>query len=308
MKLPLWSKREARQLPLHRIDMRGCCVMAMVILITSACSPLQLSSVTSRPSGHHQPGQVVWHDLLTKDVDSAKRFYGQLFGWEFEPKGRYTVILNKGAAIAGIVSDETAKAQLERGWWLMYLSIADIDDTAAWVVETGGELIRGPGEMVGRGRYVVIKDPQGAPLVLLHSATGDPGTADPVMNGWLWNELWTKDTEAALQFYQFLGGYSADLVSPVEVEDPYWVLVAHQRWQAGITSLPFEDVPSQWVPAIRVADPVAVADRAARLGGRVLIRPDHPLGGGHLALIEDPSGGIFMVESWAPDNRPGKEQ
>lgn len=280
----------------------------MWALLLTACSSWRLNPITPAPTGQHRPGQVVWHDLLTRDVESAKRFYGQLFGWTFEQKGHYTTVLNGGVPIAGMVFDTTAKKRLERAWWLVYLSIAEVDDTAEWVGKSGGKVIKGPGAMVNRGRYAMIKDPQGAPLVLLRSTTGDPAPADPVMNGWLWNELWTSNTESALEFYQLLGDYAADLVSPVEKGEPYWVLVTGQRWQAGVTTVPFDNVPPQWVPVIRVADPAIVAEQVTSLGGRVLIKPDHPLGSGRVALIEDPSGGLVMVESWEPDNLPAKEQ
>jgi hypothetical protein len=29
-------------------------------------------------------GKVIWHDLITEDVDAAREFYGGLFGWTFE--------------------------------------------------------------------------------------------------------------------------------------------------------------------------------------------------------------------------------
>ena len=308
MHIHLWSRLENRQPSWQLAYLWRCHLLATIAILFWACSPLQLSPITVPPTGQHHPGQVIWHDLLTSDVDSAKHFYGQLFGWTFEQDGRYTLILNEGVPIAGIVFDKRTKKQLERAWWLVYLSITDIDETAEWVAGAGGKVIKGPSKMTNRGRYAMIKDPQGAPLVLLHSTSGDPVPADPVMNGWLWNELWALDTETALEFYQFLGSYAADLVSPAESEDAYWILVSGQRWQAGITTIPFEKLPPQWVPAVRVANPTAVADRAASLGGRVLIWPDHPLGAGHLSLIEDPSGGLIMVESWETDDLPTKEQ
>ena len=35
-----------------------------------------------------EPGRFVWHDLLTKDVAGARRFYGELLGWRFEDTKR----------------------------------------------------------------------------------------------------------------------------------------------------------------------------------------------------------------------------
>ena len=29
------------------------------------------------------PGRVVWRELMTKDVEASKAFYGAMFGWTF---------------------------------------------------------------------------------------------------------------------------------------------------------------------------------------------------------------------------------
>ncbi|MBL8739935.1 MAG: hypothetical protein JNK04_02540, partial [Myxococcales bacterium] len=31
---------------------------------------------------NNQSGRIIWHELLTNDVESAKGFYGELFGWK----------------------------------------------------------------------------------------------------------------------------------------------------------------------------------------------------------------------------------
>lgn len=268
----------------------------LLVLLLTACTPMRLTPVTTAPTERQQPGQVVWHDLLTDDVDAAKQFYGQLFGWTFEQHDSYTLVLNEGIPIAGIVTESPEKGAL-RASWVVYLSSTNVDRDVRMVEENGGKVVQQPAEMVNRGRYVIVNDPQGAPLILLHSASGDPQPAEPAIGGWLWDELWTWDTDVALAFYQPLGDYTVQQVNP-EGEDEYWVLMTDKHWQAGITTVPFINVPPQWVPVIRAADPAAVAERVPSLGGKVLLKPDNPLCGGDLALIEDPSGGIVMVESW----------
>ena len=37
----------------------------------------------SETSVEIRTGQVVWHDLMTTDVEAARRFYGTLLGWDF---------------------------------------------------------------------------------------------------------------------------------------------------------------------------------------------------------------------------------
>ena len=41
---------------------------------------------------------VGWFEIGTPDVDAAKAFYGQLFGWSFAPDGAYTHATAPGAA------------------------------------------------------------------------------------------------------------------------------------------------------------------------------------------------------------------
>ncbi len=63
-------------------------VASAAVLVIGACSPnrvrVDLTPVSSTPTGVHNVGQFVWHDLVTDDMDQAKRFYGGLFGWQFE--------------------------------------------------------------------------------------------------------------------------------------------------------------------------------------------------------------------------------
>lgn len=273
----------------------------VLVLALFGCRPMQLTPITPKATEQHRPGKVVWHDLLTDDVEAAKRFYGQLFGWTFEQRGRYTLVLNRGTPIAGMVAESSGVEGDRAAWWVVYLSVADVDNTADWIRQEGGRVLQGPGEMAGRGRYAMVADPQGAVLVVLHSSSGDPVGDVPPLGGWLWNELWTTDYEAALTFYQALGYYAAQQASPEE-GDAYWILLdGRKQWQAGLTMVPFEEIPPQWVPAVRVHDPAKLSARVAALGGRVLIKPDHPLSDGSVALVEDPSGGIVMMESWHPE-------
>ena len=38
---------------------------------------------TKRP-----PGEITWMDLSTPDVEAAKKFYRQIFGWEYQDTGQ----------------------------------------------------------------------------------------------------------------------------------------------------------------------------------------------------------------------------
>ncbi len=269
---------------------------------------LELVPITSEPTGQHHPGRFVWHDLLTNDLAAAKQFYGGLFGWTFETRGIYTIISNQGIPMAGM-----AEVVFNPGvspYWLPYLSVGDVDESLAAAKEAGAQLLKGPGEMTNRGRYALIGDPHGARVTLLRSSNGDPTPGPVTVNGWLWDELWTSDLNRSLAFYRQLAPYKSQV--PVGAgEQQYRILTIDGKPIGGMTTLPDANINSQWVPVVRVTDLKQLLERVEKLGGRTLIKPDHSLSEGAVALVQDPTGAIFMVEPWDPQNRPtdddGKE-
>lgn len=53
--------------------------------------------------GNTQPGKVVWHDLVTPDLEKARAFYAGLFGWQFEAlSDGYLLARNQGRPVAGL--------------------------------------------------------------------------------------------------------------------------------------------------------------------------------------------------------------
>ena len=80
-------------------------LLCLLFALLAACTALQadLPAITETPTGDHQQGRVVWHDLLTNDPEGSRRFYGGLFGWEFETSGNdaYQLIRHNGELIGG---------------------------------------------------------------------------------------------------------------------------------------------------------------------------------------------------------------
>lgn len=276
--------------------------LLLLALCISSCARVELTSITAAPTGVHNPGQIVWHDLITDDIATAREFYGSLLGWEFEKYQNYVLVRNGSRPIAGMVQLKDESEVRRSSGWIPYFSILDVEDTASWIQSVGGKILMGPGEMVNRGHYATVTDPLGAPIVVLRAKGGDPKEKETRLGDWLWDELWTSDVEKALGFYQSLGDFAAERIGG-DGTTVYWALQDNQdQYQAGITAVPFEGLPNQWVPVIRVEEPMDIAIRAGVLGGTVIVDPDHPMSDGHIALIKDPVGGIFIVEKWEIEN------
>src|SRR5512138_1136832 len=112
-----------------------------------------------------QHGDVNWNELMTTNVDAAKKFYAGLFGWTMEdmpmPGMTYTVVKNRDRGIGGIMSVPKEAGGM-RPMWNAYVTVDDVDKTAQAAVNLGGKLHLPPTDIPGVGRFCVIEDPQGA--------------------------------------------------------------------------------------------------------------------------------------------------
>ena len=271
-------------------------VLILVLQLVAGCSTLKLPPVASPATGVHLPGKFVWYDLLTDDVILAKKFYGELFDWSFKTQGTYTVVLNNGQTIGGMVEVQPKEGEKSTPRWVPLLSVADVDQAVVLVKKAGGTIHEGPINMSKRGRGALINDPQGAPLLLLRAYKGDPPDVEPPMGSWLWVELWTENPEASLDFYQELCGYKS-----IQDGEDYWIVERDEQWRGGVRSMPDEERLKVccWIPVVRVRNTVAISDHVEKLGGRVLIRPSDTNDGDSVALIEDPGGALLMVQRWS---------
>jgi predicted enzyme related to lactoylglutathione lyase len=278
---------------------------ALLISLTAALAgcagidPARIPAIAT-DADVRMPGKVVWHDLLSEDPEAAKRFYGELFGWTFRDvdlgAGRtYTVIEHEGQTIGGIVDGRDLNRTTNVSRWIPVLSVADMDRAVAAARADGGSVYRTPVEIPRRGRMAVIGDPQGSVLALLESNTGDPADRLANQGDWLWNEIWTTDLDATVAFYRRLEpAFELDSAR----DGSYRFLRAGGKPRVGVLPMPFPEIKPTWVAYVRTSDPAAIAAKAAELGGRVLLAPRENPNGGTVAILNDPSGAGFLVQTW----------
>ncbi len=122
------------------------------------------------------PGALTWNELATADVDTAKQFYAELFGWTYEDiemDGQvvYSMIHNGDQRNGGI----RPLAPPEAGtppFWLVYFAAQSSDESAAQADKLGGRVLV-PTMEVGAGKFTVIADPQGAVFALFEGDFDD---------------------------------------------------------------------------------------------------------------------------------------
>jgi predicted enzyme related to lactoylglutathione lyase len=129
----------------------------------------------------NEPGTWNWNNLMTRDMDGAKDFYGKVFGW--------TATHNEQApdfvwmwqvegqrwpeGLAGLMemgSDIPAEAP---PYWQVYFTVPSADDAVEKTKSAGGRLIFGPLD-IPVGRMATLFDPQGAAFSIVELHMPEP--------------------------------------------------------------------------------------------------------------------------------------
>ncbi len=178
--------------------------------------------------------------------------------------------------------------------WVASLGVADIAKATQWTKQQNGKVHEGPRYLHNRGEVALVSDSLGAQIGLIELASTKSVPPLPVvMNDWLWDELWTKDTDKAIKFYSGLYEFEPDEIAP-----GYWILKSGEQWRAGVRELFDPALEQRWVPVIRVADVQAISNQAKELGGRLIFAADQGEAEDKTALLADPGGALFMVQEW----------
>ena len=269
--------------------------LAIVASGTLMAEITDFGSIQDGSSSIQRPGAVVWMDLLTDDVESAASFYKDVFDWQFEfnTDRDYAYGTHNGTPVAAISAYDQDLGETE-GLWLASVAVNDIETAVTRVKENGGAIIEPPENLPGRGRYVLVEDPTGAVVVLLRASSGDPERSE--VNGrWLWTELWTDDVDKATDFYEEVVGYKT-----VAVKDTggsvFQVMGRDQKPHVSVVKTPLPDVEPTWLPYLQVADIDATARAVLKAGGAVLVPPQKDSLNADVAIVADPTGGVFALQ------------
>lgn len=149
------------------------------------------------------PGTPCWVDLVTSDLEASRRFYGELFGWDFSQgppeAGGYLMANIDERPVAGI-GPVPPGMQLPSAW-STYLATEDAVATADAITAAGGTLVFAPFEVMDAGMMGVASDPTGAAFGIWQAGSHPGVRLANVTNTLTWNEAMTRDYDAAKDFY-----------------------------------------------------------------------------------------------------------
>ena len=76
-------------------------------------------------------GHFYWNELMTRDAEKAKKFYGGAIGWTFEamamPDGTYWVAKMGDAYVGGLFALTSPQFDGVPEGWMSYLAVDDVD-------------------------------------------------------------------------------------------------------------------------------------------------------------------------------------
>jgi predicted enzyme related to lactoylglutathione lyase len=264
------------------------------------------------------PGVPCWIDTTQPDPDIGAAFYADLFGWELEDTmpagspGKYYVARLRGGDVAAVGSQPEGASGA--AVWNTYVWVQDADETTNKVRAAGGTVTAEPFDIGDSGRMAVFADPAGASF-RVWQAREHRGAAIVNESGSLnFNNLATRDLEAAQAFYGAVFGWEI-------IHDSMWALPGYgdfleqrnpgmregmadmgapKRFEEVVASVSVTpDDDPHWGVTFAVDDADAVAARAAELGGTVVVPPfDAPWV--RMTIITDPQGATFTASKFVP--------
>jgi uncharacterized protein len=114
----------------------------------------------------NEVGTWTWTELVTADLDAAKGFYGELFGWSAAdipgPILRTSFSLGD-LLVGGGHAPVTQEDPTPR--WTVSFRVADADQSVATAQKLGGTVLLPPMD-IPVGRFAIVTDPAGATLTV----------------------------------------------------------------------------------------------------------------------------------------------
>jgi predicted enzyme related to lactoylglutathione lyase len=248
----------------------------------------------------YDPGLFSWVDLMTKDVEKAKAFYGGLFGWtnedQTDPDGNYvyTMFYLRGEDVAGMGK---MSPEMEQGGmpcvWSNYVCVESVEDVSAKVEAAGGKVMMPAMDIFESGRMAIFTDPEGASFSVWQpkkhigaKLCNEPGT-------FCWNELMTRDIDGAKKFYEAVFGWECKTGE----DGPYTSIRNNEHPNGGFFKMEgpaFEKVPACWMPYFTVEDIDAAKAKVEELGGGMHAEQIMEIEGvGRFGVFHDDQGAVF---------------
>ncbi len=124
---------------------------------------------------------IGWNELISTDMDAAKRFYKEVVGWDSKDmpapdgKGTYVLFSSGGSEVAGMMSmaDIPGIPAGTPSHWFTYVKVEDINAACEAAGQAGGMVMRPPFEIPGMCWIAVLQSSDGSVFGVMQPLPGD---------------------------------------------------------------------------------------------------------------------------------------
>ena len=241
----------------------------------------------------------IWHDLMTTNVEAAKKFYGAVIGWTFTSQMQdYTVANVDGIGMGGIMATPPEMKAMPPVW-NGYVFTSDVDAASAQAVKLGGKIYRSAWDIPEVGRMAVIGDPSGAAFIVMQpfSTQQQPEPKFGTVGTVGWNELHAGDLSTAWEFYSKLFGWTKGDAHDMGPMGTYQLFQIDGKDVGGMMKKMDSTPLATWTYYFNVDGINAAAARITEAGGKVVMGPHQVPGGNWIVSGVDPQGASFSLTS-----------
>ena len=202
----------------------------------------ELPAFQDPPTDIRYPGKMIWADLFTEETTTCRTFYTELFGWTAETLGSgkdaYTLFRKDGRFVAGMIYRPAEKGSSTKGIWLPYFSVEDLNGTLETVRKNGGRIEVKAHAFPDRGEQAIVRDNQEALFGLMRTTDGDPDDYLAEYGEWIWAQLWVREPDQSLLFYEAVLGFTEMEGDPDDenIYDHLWA--TNGRYRASLDRIP----------------------------------------------------------------------
>lgn len=248
-----------------------------------------------------QIGSFCWWSLMTRDVEKANKFYQQLFDWtlsEMEIPGEDNATIysagNGGFANPVPLADDFPAPS----HWIPFIAVNNVDEVCKQVEKLGGKVCVPAFDIPAVGRSAVINDPVGTAFHLF-TPENEEENLNMIGNGSgevCWMELMVEDPAPLFPFYSELFGWTFSAPMAMNGTE-YTSFEINGVGVGGFLKRPpnVPAMPPVWMNYFSVDSVETWTEKAATLGGKVVMPKTEIPETGFFSLVEDPTGAVSYL-------------
>jgi uncharacterized protein len=178
--------------------------------------------------------------------------------------------------------------------WMLYVSVENADRSVAKAAQAGGTVLAPAFDVMDVGRMAVLQDPTGA-IFSLWQPKSHQGTTITGDNTFCWADLSTPNPERAGKFYADVFGWQ--LVKDDKDPSGYIHIKNGENFIGGIPPATHRNpnAPPHWLIYFQVANAEGATEKAAQLGGKILMPARKMENVGTWSIVADPQGAVFAL-------------